>query len=488
MRVLATALSRLSYVLTLVAVLLAPWLFGAWEAWWFWPFSLMVFLGAGCFAARLLIRADDTLESGGRWSQRVDHGSRAPGVALGGYLLFLLYAFVRFLQADVALDAERSFLLFLTPLLIVLPIVYGFQRSQLKTLYVLLLADLFLLGVYGIANHALTGSRLVMWCKGYPAYYEDGRASGTYYCPDHFAGIMELALSMALGVLLTRGLGVRRKAAVVVLGVLALVGIVLSKSRGGGLTTVFVGCVALVWGFAQWPRYYRWWYRVSIGAVAAIVVVVFAHSSIPYMVRFRSYFGWGDTRSRTRREVVDTAVRRLTRSGRGRMIAAALRAWRTQPVFGIGPGMHQNLWAHFAASEDGDREGGVWPSVTNTTFHSYEVHSDWVQFLEEYGIVGLLLFLFPAATVFWILDRALARETRDRERNDWGGTGRRDHAVVLGSLLAVACMAFHSLGDFNLQMPATVWLLATIVALALGVIRTDRVRRTRRRKRSLVPA
>jgi len=40
--------------------------------------------------------------------------------------------------------------------------------------------------------------------------------------------------------------------------------------------------------------------------------------------------------------------------------------------------------------------------------------------------------------------------------------------VVLGGVLACVCMGFHSLGDFNLQIPATAWLLAAILAAPIA--------------------
>jgi hypothetical protein len=43
-----------------------------------------------------------------------------------------------------------------------------------------------------------------------------------------------------------------------------------------------------------------------------------------------------------------------------------------------------------------------------------------------------------------------------------------DRAACVTGFLAFAAMAFHSLGDFNLQMPATTWLLAGLTALALA--------------------
>ena len=48
------------------------------------------------------------------------------------------------------------------------------------------------------------------------------------------------------------------------------------------------------------------------------------------------------------------------------------------------------------------------------------------------------------------------------------GPGRHD--LTLTALLALVAMAFHSLGDFNLQMPATTWLFAALLALPLALV------------------
>jgi O-antigen ligase len=168
--------------------------------------------------------------------------------------------------------------------------------------------------------------------------------------------------------------------------------------------------------------------------------------------------------------------KRIQASDRYQMAAAALRAWRTvSPVFGIGPGMHQNLWPHFAASPDGDREKGKWPTHPNNTFHSYEVHSDWTQLLEEYGAVGLALFLAAAGGGLAVLlkGRALAL-TRMRRC----GEPTPYYWQIQGAIFAAAAMAFHSIGDFNLQMPATVWMLAAIVSMPMAHVLRDSRERT----------
>jgi len=139
-------------------------------------------------------------------------------------------------------------------------------------------------------------------------------------------------------------------------------------------------------------------------------------------------------------------------------------------MFGIGPGMHQNLWPHFAPSPDGDRELGIWPTFPNNDFHSYEVHSDWIQLLEEYGVVGLVLFIMPVTAVVLLLIYGMRKEVLHRKRIDWEETGNDYYAALLGGLLSLLAMGVHSLGDFNLQMPATVWLLAVIISIPVAYL------------------
>jgi len=149
------------------------------------------------------------------------------------------------------------------------------------------------------------------------------------------------------------------------------------------------------------------------------------------------------------------------------MYGGAVRAWKSAPLLGIGPGMHQNLWPHFAPTSDGDPDIGRWPTLVNDYMHSYEVHSDWLQLLEEYGVVGMVLFLVALFTVFGLLTASVSSAARRRQA-DSSPSDRVEFAHAIGAVLAVAAMTFHSLGDFNLQMPATVWILAAMVAVPLA--------------------
>ena len=151
---------------------------------------------------------------------------------------------------------------------------------------------------------------------------------------------------------------------------------------------------------------------------------------------------------------------------RGQYIAAALRAWRSNPVWGIGPGQHSPRWAQFAPSDpgkrpvNGDPKTMRRPRLTGTGYHLYEVHSDWTQLLEEYGIVGFSLFLIPMTGIFVLL---VLRQAPCAQ----GDGPALARSLPLGALFASAGLFVHSLFDFSLQIPAIVWTLAFLLSCAL---------------------
>lgn len=448
-------LRRAALVFLGLGILPAPWFFGAWERWWFWPFAFCLFASGFCLALHGLarVRRGETLLDDAPTPGQL---SRLRPVLLAA-LPFLAYAALRVALTPVYLDAERSFLLFATPLLAGGIAAFGLTKDEQRLLLLLIVIDLALLGLYGAANHALTGSRSVLWAPQYAQY--TGRAGGSYHCPDHFAGVMELAFALGLAYTLSRACGLGLRLAGAALAALAAGGVVLSQSRGGGLTLLVVVGAAFVWGFDQWPPEVRVWNRLSLAVAPLIVALLLLQGNSAYGRRFRDMLPGAGT---TCASLVESALD----SPRGRMIPAAYRSWRTAPLFGIGAGMHRNVWPAIAATPDGNREAGIPPSQWNDTFHSYEVHSDWLQLLQEYGGAGFVLFLLPVAVLLRLLLAALARERLWWRRGLVRTRSTRDQAVVLGGLFCGTAMAFHSLGDFNLQIPATTWLLGTILGLA----------------------
>jgi len=434
------------------AVSLGPWFFGAWEAWWFWPFVAVIWVAVAAMGLRM------TVISG------LGNGRRAALIALVSVVPFLVYAGIRTLSTEAVMDAQRSFLLHATAVAVAAVTAFCLNGRQRRILYWLIFANLLLLGLYGLVNHVGWGSRLVMWAPRYEQYA--GRATGPYFCPDHFAGAMELMLCMAIGLLADKERGAVVKWVAGVVSIVAVSGVVISQSRGAGMTLVVILAAAMIWGVAQWPLAVRWNLRLIAVCGGLLLLMGGLHFGGAYVDRFVSYDGWrvGVGQGASGAEPITES---LLRTCRGRMYGGAVRAWKSAPLLGIGPGMHQNLWPHFAPTSDGDPDIGRWPTLVNDYMHSYEVHSDWLQLLEEYGVVGMVLFLVALFTVFGLLTASVSSAARRRQA-DSSPSDRVEFAHAIGAVLAVAAMTFHSLGDFNLQMPATVWILAAMVAVPLA--------------------
>ncbi len=450
-------LGWISFALLLFAITLSPWFFGAWEMWWFWPFTTIIFASTCFFALRLLIHGKD------QYDIKTFSLFSGVGLSLLSFILFLIYVAIRFLQAEVFMSAERSFLLFLTPFLIGINILFGFNTKQRRILWITLFINIFALGLYGVINHFVTHNTLVMWAPGYEQYFSGNRATGSFFCPDHFAGIMELGLCLALPLILDLRSSRGWKIAGIAMSALAITAVLLSKSRGAGLTVIVLGLAVIIWGGTQLPKIIRWYLRGALLLAGIAMIIALGISNLAYVERFKSYFGTHSQEISISAKVT-SVKKRLNETTRGRMYGAAVRAWQSSPTVGIGAGMHENLWFHFAATDDGDIENNIWPTLTNHYFHSYEVHNDWLQLLEEYGSVGFILFLIPFGLWFNVLRKELPTEAQINDRV----ANKPLFAAAFAGLLACVCMGFHSLGDFNLQMPAITWVLAAIVTLPIS--------------------
>jgi len=429
--------------------------------WWFWTLAIPILAGAACHGLLLVLGPSFPADDGAR--------SRTAGRLLltsaALFLAFVLYAAVRTAQAPVFMTAERSLLLFVLPALVWMQLRAPSSGSRPGLLFSMLQWDLLLLGLYGILNHVFFDSRLVMWVPGYEQYTSHHRATGSYFCPDHFAGIMEFGVALALGMLLSRDRSPRELTLSGALLAVALIAVAMSKSRGGGMSVLLVLAASLVFGFSQWRAYQRWCYRLSAAALLGIGIILFANHADQYMKRMREHKLVAAIAESSPRQWPQALREAFPDTDRGAMICGAMRAWGSARLLGIGPGMHQNLWPRFAATADGDRAAGIWPTRTNEGFHSYEVHSDWVQLLEEYGLAGFALFTSAAAFFYAALLAAHFSEAMARKRRTRAPGRPSRHHATLAALLSFTAMSFHSLGDFNLQMPATGWMLAAILAI-----------------------
>ncbi len=249
-------------------------------------------------------------------------------------------------------------------------------------------------------------------------------ATGTYANRNHFAGLLEMVLPLAVA----GAWEWRRRwwaaAGMLAVGGLLVLGTVISLSRMGfvaALGGLFVLGVLLLGGRG----------RVAAAGVAGVVLAV-AFVVLPtdeWIARFASIAQTEDVSADSRAQIWrDT-------------LPMVKEYWKT----GAGMGAYQAAFYRFKS---------VAPD--NTVDYA---HNDYLQYLVELGVVGFGLALGVAGRCFYWMGRGLERS--------W---------VVAGAWGAAAAMAMHSLVDFNLYIPGNVVVLAWILGVATAPAMTEEQR------------
>ena len=473
-----TSFSRLAYLahkasfaVLVIFTVLAPWCFGSWEMHWFWLSSGVLFLAALLAGAGTLL---DACTHGTEEVQfpaprfRAERRLAFLAATAAPFILYLIWRVGRPVAPDlpvVAMEAQRCALLFLTPCLLVATLFLVLNRRRLRILAGVFYVNCVFLALCALHSYFTSHGDQILWVASPFPYH---RACSPFFCPNSFVDMMNFALFLALAILVSRGIGLRLKL-LVALGLPPILAAwFFTLSRGGILSFAATLPVFIVIGF----RGYRWYVRVLVGAVSLALVVggLWALFNIPNPVLARCEKHAAIQAVLHYRENGEKARATLSEAfhyqfDRGMYIDAALRAWRSSPVIGIGPGQHSPRWPQFAASDDGDATADPpkFPRLTNHYYHSYEVHSDWVQLLEEFGIVGFVLFLVAALCCLGTLFVARA-QSFSRHRHYLRPA---DRVFPLCAILCAVSLVFHSFGDFSLQIPAVTWAFATLLALGL---------------------
>lgn len=302
-----------------------------------------------------------------------------------------------------------------------------------------------LVSLLGLAQHGSWGDRLYGRIR--PAY--GGRPMGPFVNANHFAGYLEMALSVLAGLWVAvsrrerdapparRSAGSARGAdqryipqlfiMTLLLGMSALA-IWRSGSRGG-LLSIALAVLTLVvaWSGGRGERA-RW----RLPLVATILIVLAA--SVAWKVIALS-------REEALQTDLSTEPSFLMRL---RMWKASLWMLADFPVLGTGLG----TYAYSIPLYQGGAYEKLW----------VHAHNDYVQLGCEAGLAGLVLFAFGFGC-FWrrALFPVVARPAR------WSG-------AALGPAMGILSLLIHSALDFNLQIPSNGLLFVMLAACLNGVV------------------
>jgi len=270
-----------------------------------------------------------------------------------------------------------------------------------------------------------------------------GGASGTFVNPNHFAGFLEVALCLGVGLLLTGGLPgealpdsarellsrlvaftLTGRAVLVTSLLLMLVAVLWSGSRGAllalgvSLPAVFVAALPPLAGTSA---------RARFTGLAAVIVVLALSAA---------WAGAGALSAKLERGG--------TPANRVALARATLAMAADHPLTGSGAGTF----------------GSVFPAYKGEALgHAAyrHAHNDGLQRLAEGGILGAAL---SGGAIAIGLAVALRRARRRRSRTARALTG--------GAVAACVSLLVHGLYDFNLQIPANASAFVLALALALA--------------------
>ena len=298
-----------------------------------------------------------------------------------------------------------------------------------------ILGALFAVAIAHLAVGALQfkdGNGFMLWGFSRGGAY-GARASGMLICPNHLAGFLEAMGLLALSITFWGRWRLPTKMAAGYMALFCFVGVALSGSRGGYLSSL-VGLLV----FAALSLWIVWIFDRQRFVLSVVGTVV----ALGLVLGAALHFMQNSPTIKQRMSQIETASEDL----RWYNWLASLDQFKLSPLLGTGSGTHLYYGRLFRR-----------PQIQVDPEHS---HNDYLELLAEYGVVGEALALF-FLVVHISRGLAIARQVTTRRLCNIPGMGRSDTlALTLGALSALATLLAHSVVDFNMHIPGNALLFA----------------------------
>ncbi len=327
--------------------------------------------------------------------------------------------------------------LFMTLAALVVYLLAAVFLAETRSRHLLFAILFFFAGAHlacGVAQFtAAKGQIMLPWIKRVDYAW---RASGFYLNPNHLAGLLE-----ALGVTATSlacwsnwRLVARMTAGYTAL--LCFIGIVLTGSRGG-----YVSTLAGLLVFAGLSLYVIRRLRPAHFWPTVMVVVMF----------FSAAIGGGGTLM-LKTQWMENRVKQYAISKNTRLTIwdAAAKQFELSPLIGTGSGTHAWLGRKLRA-QPVDRD-------------ATHVLNDYLELLAEYGILGTVAMSAFLGIHLWNGIGGLRRILGELDDVGWGIL-HDELALLLGTLSALAALAVHSCFDCNLHLPGNTLVVAILFSI-----------------------
>ena len=276
----------------------------------------------------------------------------------------------------------------------------------------------FVASVFGILQH-LTFNGKLYWFR---ELRYGGIPFGPFVNRNHFAGLMELLLPLALVPLVLGKVRRERLAVVALFAVMPVAALFLSASRGG-IVSFCVQVAFLIYLLLRRRGLGKNVLGVAAVLLAALLIV--------------TWLGVGQILQR----FSSLQSLEVTEGKRAAMRRGAWRIFLDHPLAGTGLGTLQIVYPPYETLYDG--------KIVN------HAHNDYLEALAETGLLGGLCCA-------WFLVVLLLKSFSRFRQNDFSLAG----ALQLSGIVACAGFLVHALVDFNFHIPSNLWLFFLMAHLA----------------------
>lgn len=288
----------------------------------------------------------------------------------------------------------------------------------------------FFLAIFGLTQ-SFTSPDKIYWLRELP----QSQAFGPFINRHHFAGYMELALALPLGLVFSGAIEKEKKFIYLFAAGLMAVALVMTNSRGGIISLV-AELMFLVATMGARRRRHKKRNKahqpiksaaMKAGLALALIVALFAGVVL---------LGGEDALNR----VVGSVNTDDPTTGRAHFWSVTVDIIKTHPFIGTGLGAFGVVYTGY------DSRNGL--------YRLEQAHNDYLQTLSDGGIVGALLGLFFVVNLFRM--GFSRRDSRDNFRR----------GVATGAMAGCFAVLVHSFFDFTLHTPANALLFLVLAALA----------------------
>jgi O-antigen ligase len=323
------------------------------------------------------------------------------------------------------------------------------SEKRVRQLIDLIVATGAASALFGLLRHAVQHSPGFGLARLQPNY-----GYGQFVNANHFAFLMEMALGLALGLIVCRGVKGTRAVVYFLAATPMWIALVLSGSRGGILSLLCeVLVLALIFSSARpvyepaekpnnfLARLNKVSRTVAVrvllmaGVLAAAITVVVLVGGDPLTGRVDSLAVELD------RNVANTYTLRPN------IWRATWRMIKEHPVAGTGFG---GYWIAITKYHEGSGE---------TT--PQEAHNDYLELLSSGGVIGVLIAVWFVIEFLRLVRRKLHR-ARIHEESSF------ERAATFAALTAIIAVAVHSLVDFGLHLTVNAVVFVALLIIAIN--------------------